>query len=243
MSTYPPAILFDLDDTILDYGAAVNYAWQVTCEQYGPGIGIHDTDSFAQAIYTKADWYWSDSERHRRGRLDLVAARREILTAVLTDMGIDNPTAASEMAELRSRLHEEGMCLFPGALDTLTALRNAGVGMGMITNGAEDAQTRKIERFNLRPLFDVILIEGAYGVGKPDPRVYQHVLQQLDAKPQHAWMVGDNLVWDVEAPQRLGIYGIWNDVRNQGLPAQAAVKPDRIIRSIAELIATAPITA
>ena len=49
-------------------------------------------------------------------------------------------------------------------------------------------------------------------------------------------MVGDNLEWEVEVPQRLGIYAIWNDVHGEGLPTESAVKPDRIIRSLTELL-------
>ena len=49
-------------------------------------------------------------------------------------------------------------------------------------------------------------------------------------------MVGDNLEWDVAAPQRLGIVGIWLDVLGTGLPEASAVTPDRIIRSLSELL-------
>jgi putative hydrolase of the HAD superfamily len=49
-------------------------------------------------------------------------------------------------------------------------------------------------------------------------------------------MIGDNLEWEVEAPQRLGIYAIWMDAHGKGLPAESTVKPDRIIRSLTELL-------
>jgi FMN phosphatase YigB (HAD superfamily) len=48
--------------------------------------------------------------------------------------------------------------------------------------------------------------------------------------------VGDNLEWEVEAPQRLGIYAIWIDVHGDGLPEGSTIKPDRIIRSLTELV-------
>jgi putative hydrolase of the HAD superfamily len=54
-------------------------------------------------------------------------------------------------------------------------------------------------------------------------------------KPSDAWMVGDNLEWDVAAPQKLGMRGIWIDLRGRGVPEQSAVKPDYIIRLLAEL--------
>ena len=47
-------------------------------------------------------------------------------------------------------------------------------------------------------------------------------------------MIGDNLEWDVGQPQKLGMTGIWVDDR-AGLPASIAVRPDLVVRSLAEL--------
>jgi putative hydrolase of the HAD superfamily len=49
-------------------------------------------------------------------------------------------------------------------------------------------------------------------------------------------MVGDNLEWEVVAPQRLGIYAIWYDGYGIGLPPGSPIRPDRIIRSLPELL-------
>jgi putative hydrolase of the HAD superfamily len=49
-------------------------------------------------------------------------------------------------------------------------------------------------------------------------------------------MVGDNLEWEVAAPQRLGIFGVWHDHLGAGLPPGSAVKPDRIIERLPELL-------
>jgi putative hydrolase of the HAD superfamily len=96
-------------------------------------------------------------------------------------------------------------------------------------------QRDKIARFDLERLFDVIVIEGEFGVGKPDARVYRHALSALGTPPEAAWMVGDNLEWDVTAPMRLGLRAVWIDRNGDGLPPGHGVRPDRIIRSLAEL--------
>jgi putative hydrolase of the HAD superfamily len=48
-------------------------------------------------------------------------------------------------------------------------------------------------------------------------------------------MVGDHLEFDVGAPQRLGLRGVWVDRPGHGLPPGAAVTPYRIVRSLSEL--------
>lgn len=79
------------------------------------------------------------------------------------------------------------------------------------------------------------MIEEEVGVGKPDTRVFEIAMQKLGLGPEDVWMVGDNLVWDVEAPQKLGIYAVWNDFRKKGLPKNSIIIPNRIISEISEL--------
>ena len=89
---------------------------------------------------------------------------------------------------------------------------------------------------------EVILSEGLgdasalIDVGKPEERAYTHAMDALGVTPRDTWMIGDNLEWEVVAPQRLGIYAIWIDVHGDGLPPDTTVKPDRIIRSLTELV-------
>lgn len=128
------------------------------------------------------------------------------------------------------------MTELPGAIDALRRLRDRGVALALLTNGDTQGQRNKIERFGLAPFFNDILVEGELGYGKPDLRVYSRALSSLEVEPGETWMVGDNLEWDVSAPQKLGIAGIWVDYAGTGLPPATDVVPDRIMRSISELV-------
>jgi putative hydrolase of the HAD superfamily len=77
-----------------------------------------------------------------------------------------------------------------------------------------------------------------HGFGKPEERAYTHAMEVLGVGPDETWMVGDNLEWEIMAPQRLGIYAIWHDGYGVGLPRNSPIRPDRIIRglSVAELL-------
>ena len=108
--------------------------------------------------------------------------------------------------------------------------------LALLTNGSAEIQRRRIEKHQLVSLFDYILIEGEFGVVKPDERVYLYALEQLKALPKEAWMVGDNLEWEVATPQRLGIFAIWLDVAGIGLPESNSIHPDRIIHTLPELL-------
>jgi putative hydrolase of the HAD superfamily len=105
-----------------------------------------------------------------------------------------------------------------------------------LTNGNSKLQNGKINRFNLASYFEFILIEEELGFGKPDSRVFKIALEKLDVFSKNVWMVGDNLVWDIQGAQESGIFAIWNDFNKNGLPENSRIKPDRIINNISELL-------
>ena len=61
-------------------------------------------------------------------------------------------------------------------------------------------------------------------------------MQALDSSQKETWCVRDNLEWEMEALQALGIWSIWVDNQGDGLPRGSRVVPDRIIISLVELI-------
>ena len=231
----PPAILLDLDDTILDDSSNIDQCWRDACAANAAALGDLHESVVLETIRNTSRWYWSDAERHREGRLELDAARREVVALALQELGIANPKLAASIGDAYSHHREAGMEPLPDAIDTVRWLKASGCALGLLTNGAGPAQRKKIERFGLTELFDTILVEGEVGFGKPDLRVYQLALSRLDVLPRDAWMVGDNLEWDVAAPQTLGLVGIWVDRSARGLPRGTTVRPDRIIRALADL--------
>ena len=88
-----------------------------------------------------------------------------------------------------------------------------------MTNGDRRQQRRKIERYDLARYFDVMVIEGKFGCGKPEEAVYRHALAAPGARPEDAFMVGDHLEWDVGAPQRLGVRGFGWTAPERGSPS------------------------
>ncbi|HKW46814.1 MAG TPA: HAD family hydrolase [Gemmatimonadaceae bacterium] len=231
----PEGLLLDLDDTILDDTGSVVSSWMDACEAHRSAMETLDPAEVFDAIDKIRDWYWSDPERHRLGRLDLAAARCEVVRLALAGIGVDAPELAQKIGETYHTLRTEGLQPFDDAVDTVKWLREKGHRLALLTNGAGPAQRAKLDRFGLANLFDAILIEGEVGFGKPDPRIYVRALNELGVTPDQAWMVGDNLEWDVAGPQRHGIAGIWIDLRGTGVPAGQHVRPDRVIRRLSDL--------
>lgn len=231
----PSTILLDLDDTLLRYSAVADGCWREVCEAHAPDLGGIDVAALCGAILEQSRWFWSDPGRHRIGRLDMRSARRGIVRDSFRKVGLPESPAGLRLADAFTDLREERVELFAGAIEALHAFRDRGIRLGLVTNGHASFQRRKVERFGLTALFEVILIESELGFGKPDSRVFEHALAALRAQPRDAWMVGDSLLWDVAPAQRLGIHDVWVDHARTGLPAASAVRPTRVVGSVAEL--------
>lgn len=235
---FPEVVCIDLDDTILSDGTGpVDEWWVSACATCAAHYGDTSVVEVVDAIKSYREWYWSDPERHRVGRLHMQATRTEIARQALASAGIAHPNLAETIATAYAQLRDEGRQPLPGAMELLQTLQELGVKVVLITNGESALQRRKIEQFGLGEYFTFMLIEGEQSYGKPDPEMYTLALTLLGADASQAWMIGDKLDWDVRAPQSLGIYSIWVDHAGHGIPPESNVIPDRIIRTLSDLLA------
>jgi putative hydrolase of the HAD superfamily len=228
-------VLLDLDDTLLDYSGGVDECWAAACATGCDHHGRDDSVALVRAVSASRRWFWDDPSRHRAERVNMLGAWTKIVEHALVTLGRPDPALAATIAAEFARRRRARMQLFPDALACLTAWRANGLRLGLVTNGDASQQRDKITRHALAGYFDVIVIEGEFGAGKPDEAVYRHALDTLCARAADTCMVGDHLDFDVAGAQRLGMRGIWIDRPGAGLPAGCAVRPDRIIRTLSEL--------
>ena len=145
-------------------------------------------------------------------------------------------TSRTGSADHYRALRDAAIAPYAGAIETLEAIRARGIPMALITNGEARNQRRSVEKHALEQYFHCIVIEGEFGVGKPDERVFRHALAAVGcdsradvdgrrqprsrhrdaAPPRHAHRLGGR--------------------DGRGLPESAPVRPHRIVRSIAELV-------
>lgn len=230
----PHAILLDLDDTIITYSLPRTEAWKKSILQFHDELKGLDPDTLYSAVMNRDNWLWSDENRHKKWRVDLVGARQEVVRLAFEDLGMDSDGISNQIADKFLTMRDKSLSLIPGAVETIHYFLESGIRLVLVTNGASAIQNEKIERFRLRDLFEDILIEGEMGFGKPDNRVYRNAMESLDLEPSDAWMIGDNIVWDVLAPQKAGINGIWINPRNK--PNGFDVEPFLTIKILKDII-------
>ena len=227
-------MLLDLDDTLIDYSGGADASWESTCADASKAAGVAPETLVASLLESRR-WFWADPVRQRRERVNMINAWQQIAARALAECGCSTASLALTMAEDYAERRRHAMALFPDALVTLEHFRAIGATLGLVTNGDARQQRDKIERHGLGRFFDVIVIEGEFGAGKPDEVVYRHTLDALGATPADTVMIGDHLEYDVHGSQQVGIRGIWLDRPGVGLPADSVIRPHRIIRGLVEL--------
>jgi len=232
----PLAVIFDLDDTIIADSEVSERCWKDVCTAYTDQMG----EVTPEALYVTIRDIRNRNLASPRGpsgpTRTLREIRRDLLASALTELGSEETGLVEEMTDTFMALKSALVEPYPGALATLKELKESGIRLALITNGPAEEQRAKVRQTELESIFETILIEGEFGTGKPDPRVFLHTLAQLGLQPGQTWMVGDNLYSDVGGAQAVGIHGIWVDRKGTGTPANSEVRPDRTVRAITDLV-------
>ncbi len=189
------AVFLDVDDTLVDYQYAATSAFH---EVLGDGA---DYDAFFGL-----DHY----DRYLSGELGYEDARVQRMATFLAMSGRDGEDpAALEGARLAAL--EKYYVLYDDALPCISALRERGLLIGLITNNEAVHQRRKIEAVGLDRLVDTAVISGELGIAKPDARIFAHACAQLDVAPHEAMHVGDAPYADALGAHDAGLQAVWLD--------------------------------
>lgn len=236
----PRALLFDLDDTLVSFSTGQERLWLDILNKHtelfhAPGADRDVLHLVRVLDETVGPAYWADADRAVRGRLELYRARREVLTLALAELGWDLPLErVNQIADAYTDAKENAVAPLGDSLMVVTELARRGYRLGLITNGGSEFQRRKLKRYQLERCFEVVLVEGEWGVGKPHPSVFREALRCLDVAPGDVWMIGDNFEADMRGAASVGIGGVWLH-HGRAVPA-SEVTPLHCISHVRELL-------
>ena len=146
--------------------------------------------------------------------------------------------AGPELLGAVERSPIEAACRFPpplvsGALETLEAVRLAGLRTGLISNtGATPGPALRpiLAGYGVLALVDVATFSDEAAECKPTPGIFRRTLADLGVEPHEAVFVGDTPELDVVGPQRLGMWTV-----QVGELAQDGVRPHARISALRDL--------
>ncbi len=229
----PTAIFFDMDDTLLDTSGGVDEAWQLTAAAFAPGLGI-EAEVLNRAIRAQMMAFWKDEAAVEHWRTRLHEARVHNIEQTLLAHALDI-AGAKQIADHYWDAQSSRFKLFEDSVTTLDSLRTAGFQIGLITNGPAEMQRWKIDRFDLQRHFDVIVIEGEFGHGKPHPNVFRHAMASVGAEAAQSLHIGDNLYADIGGAKAAGMRAAWIH-RDRLEMKESEHLPDHVFAHLADLL-------
>lgn len=196
------AVLFDLDDTLYDEMQFVKGGFKAVSIYVSKRCGIN------QGMLYKA--LVDVLKKEGRGRT---------FDITLQKFGLYKKELIPKLVQVY-RKHKPKLSLYPRASVVLSELKKSHK-LGLITDGNEQVQRRKVQALGVKDFFDVLIFTNHYGVEKqkPDPFPYQRAIKMLRVKPVEAVYVGDDPYKDFIGAKKVGIRtirilrGKYKDVR------------------------------
>jgi putative hydrolase of the HAD superfamily len=142
---------------------------------------------------------------------------------IIRGMGGDSERAYECAVEMtRAWEHAANFELYEDTLPVLTALREHGLKLGLVSNTGRD-----LEAFVAHHALDVdtAVGSGTHGKTKPHPAIFLSALEALDVRAEDAAMVGDSPEDDIEGARALGMRAFLVD-REGRFPETVGRLPD-----------------
>jgi putative hydrolase of the HAD superfamily len=195
------AVLFDLDDTLLDADAA----WRSGVGRLiarAPHLGLAEATQAWGEVF--APWF----ERFLEGEISLAASRTGRVRDWASLVGVDVPPG-SELAwfDTFAEGYRDGWVLFPDVAGALARL--GGIPLGIVTNGDGQQQREKVRALGLDAHVGVVVVSTDVGPPKPHPRVFEVAAAGLGVAAAECAVVGDLLDRDVRGALAAGMRAVW----------------------------------
>ncbi|XP_023678391.1 N-acylneuraminate-9-phosphatase [Paramormyrops kingsleyae] len=226
------AILFDLDNTLIDTRGAGEIAFEKVAELLRTRLHHGDIETICKKFKQKL------LEESYQPFADLTIDQVRINhwdKAIEESGGLDHdPSLAAQCYWLWKNTRLDHLCI-PGPVQRLLQELKTTHKLLLLTNGEAQTQREKIQAVCCRGLFDAVVVGGEHAEEKPAPSIFQHCFHQLGVGPQDCIMVGDSLDTDILGGINVGIRAtVW--ITDKGtIQPEASIKPDYVLATVLEL--------
>ena len=195
-----PIVLFDLDDTILDFHKAESIAIAKTFVE----LGIEPTEEVIR-LYSRINArQWKRLETGEINREQVLVGRFEIL---FKELGLD--LSSRQAKALYENFLSQGHYFIPGAEELLKKLQGE-CRLFICSNGTAVVQAGRLKSAGISPFFEEIFISEEIGCNKPDPEFFRRCFERIpDFDRERCIIIGDSLSSDILGGINAGIKTCW----------------------------------
>ena len=220
-------ILFDADDTLLDFGKDETQALTAILDKYGIEKSEENINAYQQINVS----LWKALER---GEIDKPTLKKIRFGLFFQKIGFSTDEDHYKINEEYLSNLSCGGNLLAGAKDLAEDLRAQGYDLYIVTNGIEKTQRCRLTRSGILPCFSDVFVSEAIGHQKPKKEYFDYVLSHISEKDvSKVLLVGDSLTSDIAGAVNAGISCAW--LRHDVTADCGAYKPDYIIDDISQV--------
>jgi 2-haloacid dehalogenase len=221
-------ILFDADGTLFDFARSERLAFDACLRQFAGG-GDHGDAYLAYVEISAALWL-----RLEQGSISKAELTVERWLELARRRGFEWSAASISDAYIEE-LSQHGHVI-DGAVEVCSLLRETHT-LGIVSNGFELIQTRRLAASRLRGLVEFLVTSEAAGAAKPARAPFERALALAgrELQPERVLMVGDGLSSDIVGGKAMGFTTCWYTPTPQPVPEH--VLPDYVISDLRELTA------
>lgn len=185
-------LLFDIDDTLLDFQASQHKSLLELFESYHfPVYAIETYKDISEHL-------WRQIERQEITLEELKQQRFSLLCQAF-DRQPEN-----RMEEDYEQLLSTHGDLMPQAFDVIQSL-SQNYQLSIITNGMPQITLPRLKQSGIDQFFKHIFVSESMGVQKPNPVFFEIVLQTLKITNKDCLIIGDSLTSDIAGGIKSGI--------------------------------------
>ncbi|MHC5819319.1 MAG: HAD family hydrolase [Nostoc sp.] len=223
------AIIFDLDNTLLNFELCERQAILGALEACGISLDLHGVNetSFLRVYETYNSKYWRQRETFSPGELIEMSYRS---TLAQLDIQTDQ---ISNLSQSFWHIFNHFAVMEPDVNEVLTVLAR-NYRLAVITNGFVSAQLPRMQAAGIEHFFEAVVVSEAIGFAKPSPEIFNHALSRLNLTSAQVLYVGDSLKHDYTGATQVKIDFCYYNRKNQNLPQEA--KPKFMISELLNLL-------
>jgi len=235
------AVLFDLDDTLLDWSAQQNRLSAISRPHVDKlydflareGHSLPDKETFFRCYQETVIAAWAEAKKVWAG-VNFSQTLQRCFASLQLDVDRIDMMAALHAYDWQAL---PNVTLYDDTILVLEALRRRRYKIGLVTNSMMPMWMRDIEleAYGILDYFDVRLTSGDIGYMKPHPAIYERALSLLQVQAQQAVFVGDRPANDIAGANAAGLISVLMSPPHLNHQLEE-VEPDFVITHLSELL-------
>lgn len=199
-------LLFDVDNTLLDFDAAEDAALHRLFQEQGMVL----TPEIKASYQTMNQRLWKSYEE---GKIDRTQAVNSRFSLLFKAYGKDVNGVLLE-SHYRRYL-DQGHQLIQGAAELIAGLKDH-YDLYIVTNGVSETQDRRLHDSGLFPMFKGVFVSEETGFQKPMRAYFDYVFARITGfSPERGLIIGDSLRSDIKGGQTAGLDTCWFNPKQQ----------------------------